>query len=129
MFMSTRTFSKLLVRVKNLFAKKTEFPKEPRKKIQLQTKIVYTEFIKQLEALDLAISEPNLFDSTKKLAINLRQTALRFEDLQIEKINQGRLQNLSSSLIGVNDFSLWVKHEMINLTEEIHHFLSTIDRG
>ena len=90
---------------------------------------MYKEFIKQLEALNLVLDVPNLFDSTKKLAKNLLQKAMRFEDLQLEKINQGRLQSLPSSLIGVNDFSLWVKHEMTNLTEEIHHFLATFDRG
>ncbi len=127
MLMSTRVFSNLIQRVKNLFAKKTEFPKEPRKKIQLQTKIIYKEFKKQLEALDFAISNPNLYESTRKVAINLQQNAIRFEELQLEKINQGRLQNLPSSLIGINDFSIWVKHEMTNLTEEMHHFLTTIE--
>lgn len=127
MLMSTRVFSNLVHRVKKLFAKKTEFPREPRKKIQLQTKIIYKEFKKQLEALDFAISNPNLYESTKKVAVNLQQNAMRFEDLQLEKINQGRLQNLPTSLIGVNDFSIWVRHEMTNLTEEIHHFLTTIE--
>ena len=127
MIMSTRGLSSIIARVRSIFQSKQDLPKEPRKKVQLQMKLISQKFQTQLEALDLALDNPNLFASTKKLGQSLHQNAMRFEELQLEKINKARLQALPSSLIEVNDFSLWVKHEMTNLTEEIFHFLSTIE--
>ncbi|MCE7734258.1 MAG: hypothetical protein GPJ54_05215 [Candidatus Heimdallarchaeota archaeon] len=127
MIMNTRGLSGIIARVRSIFRAKQDLPKEPRKKVQLQMKLISQKFKTQLEALDLALDDPNLYPSTKKLGQSLFQNAMRFEELQLEKINYARLQALPSSLIEVSDFSLWVKHEMTNLTEEIFHFLSTIE--
>ncbi|MHA2028581.1 MAG: hypothetical protein ACW99A_00400 [Candidatus Kariarchaeaceae archaeon] len=125
--MNTRALSSLLVRVKSIFEKKTDLPKEPRKKIQLQMKQISREFHVQLSSLELALTNPNMLESAKKVGKSLYQNAHRFEELQLEKINHARMQSLPSSLIDVNDFSIWVKHEMTNITEEIFHFLATLE--
>lgn len=127
MIMNTRAISNFIARVRSIFAGKPELPKEPRKKVQLQMKLISQKFRTQVEALDQALDNPNLYESSKKLGQSLYQNAKRFEELQLVKINQARLQSLPSSLIDVSDFSLWIKHEITNLTEEIFHFLSTID--
>lgn len=127
MLMNTRGLTSIIARVRSIFRAKQDLPKEPRKKVQLQMRLISKKFKTQLEALDLALDDPNLYPSTKKLGKSLHQNAMRFEELQLEKINHARLQALPSSLIEVNDFSLWVKHELTNITEEIFHFLSTIE--
>ena len=127
MIMNTRVLSNIYTRVRSIFEKKQDLPKEPRRKIQLQMKLISQKFQTQLKALDLALEKTNLYESTRKLGLSLYQNALRFEELQLENINTARLQSLPSSLIDVYDFSLWVKHEMTNLTEEIFHFLTLIE--
>lgn len=125
--MSTRTIRGLIVRVKNIFNKKPILPKEPRKKIQLQIKIIEKELKNQVMLLEAVLEDPLLTGSEKKLAKILLQNATRFEELEISNINHNRLQTLPHSLIDINDFALWVKHELLNLTEEIFHFISTLD--
>ena len=125
--MNTRAISSIIARVRKIFEKKPDLPKEPRKKVQLQMKLIAQKFQTQVEALDQVLDNPNLYGSTKKMGQYLYQNAMRFEELQLEKINVARLQSLPSSLIDVNDFSLWIKHEMTNLTDEIFHFLSIIE--
>ena len=127
MLMNTRGLSIIIARVRSIFRPKQDLPKEPRKKVQLQMKLISQKFQTQLEALDQLLDNPDLYESTRKLGQSLYHNASRFEELQLEKINLARLQSLPSSLIEVNDFSLWVKHEMTNLTEEILYFLSTIE--
>ena len=127
--MSTRTLKGIIVRVKSIFSKKPIQPKEPRKKIQLQIKIIEKEFLNQLKDLETRLEGPGLSDSEKKLGRVLMQNAMRFNELQISNINSNRLQTLPHSLIDLNDFSLYVKHELINLTEEIFHFLSTLENS
>lgn len=125
--MNTRALSNLIVRVRSLFEKKSELPKEPRKKVQLQMKLISQKFQTQLDALEQALNNPVLLDSAQRTGRSLYQNALRFQELQLEAINQARMQALPNPLIDVNDFSLWVKHEMTNITEEIFHFLATVE--
>ena len=88
MIMNTRALSNIVARVRSIFAGKQELPKEPRKKVQLQMKLISQKFRTQVEALDQALDKPNLYESSKKLGQGLYQNAKRFEELQLVKINK-----------------------------------------
>lgn len=116
----------MVVKVKSIFSSKPTQPKEPRKKIELQLGKIVKQFDIQVMRLESMVADPEISDSARYIGKQLLQQATRFNEIQLASINQTRLRSLPSSLISVHDFSLWVKHELSNLTEEMYYFSATL---
>lgn len=120
-------WSQILLKVRNIFSSRPDQPREPRKKIELQLGKIVNQFETQISLLGRALEQPDLPESARYVGRQLQQQAIRMQEIQLAKINQVRLRSLPRSLIEVTDFSLWVKHELSNLTEEIYYFLGSIN--
>lgn len=125
--MSSRALKTLVVRVRNLFSKKDLDPKEPRKKIQLQLAQLSQKFQEQKKLLEDFLESSDTSESVRDTGRSLLQEANRIDELQLIRINEVRLASLYSSLIDVNDFSIWLRHELSVITEEIFHFLAGVE--
>ncbi|MHA2248767.1 MAG: hypothetical protein ACXAD7_00325 [Candidatus Kariarchaeaceae archaeon] len=120
-------WSNFLTTAKGLFQKHPPQPREPRKKIELQLKSIHAQFLIQVQLLEPTLERRDLSESTRMVGKQILQSASRFQELQLARINRARLQSLPTSLIDPGDFSIWVIWEMKNLTEEIQYFISSIE--
>ncbi len=109
-----------------MFKKKPPQPKTPRKKVQIQLKTIQSSFNEALAQLDNTLERSDLLSHTRSVGRQIRQYAFRFQELQFIRLNQARLNSISSPLIDPDDFSLWVNWEMKNLTEKMQEFNLTV---
>lgn len=103
-------------------------PKQPRKKLQIQFEEIKQQFDTQVELLEQTLKRPDLMTSATKLGKLLLQDVHRFQELHLARINQARLNSIVEPLIHPVDFSLWVIYQMHAYTEEIYHYIKTVER-
>lgn len=121
----------LLVKFKiwfqQVFTGKKSRAKIPRKKVQIQFLHAKEQFSQQLSQLQQVINRQDIFPSTHQLGELLLNDVKRFESLHLIEINENRLNQITDPLIHPVDFSLWVLYQMYSYTEEIYHYMKTVE--
>ena len=119
--------SRAKIWVQQTFTGKQPRPKVPRKKLQIQFTHSLKQFHSQVGLLTQALASPELSASARLLGNHLLEEAQRFQERHLIEINDHRLSTRPDPLVHPVDFSMWVQYQLYSYTEEIYHYLKTIE--
>jgi len=102
-------------------------PKIPRKKVQIQFHRAIKKLLTQQNYLQQALVEREMEETTRLMGKELLNDVKRFQEHHLSEINKQRLDSINKPLLHPIDFSLWVIYEIHSLTDQIYHFLTTME--
>lgn len=118
----------IIIRIKfqNFISRKQITPKEPRKKVELETKkniLLLDNYISHLTEI---LNSESITEQERRIGNDLLEDIQVMNKFDILSNNISRISMVSKQLLDVSDFSVMISKETILLAKEIHHFILTI---